>query len=122
MLQSQATRSRDRSEKTGLAFRKEPQYLSGGQLFLLSKTLMDNDSFKFNTYTKVPNHLIEALLDYHFNATEHKIFLFIARLTYDWNKEKAFISYVSLSKRLKVDLRYIKRLVKRLKDEWVPLV
>jgi len=83
---------------------------------------MDNDPFKFNTYTKVPNHLIEAILDYHFNATEHNIILFIARLTYGWNREKAFISYVSLSRRLKVDLRYIKRLVKRLKDERVIVI
>ncbi len=83
---------------------------------------MDNDSFKFNTYTKVPNSLIEALLDYHLNATEHKIVLFIARMTYGWNREKALISYTSLSKRLKVDLRYIKRLVKSLKDDRVIII
>ena len=83
---------------------------------------MDNDSFKFNTYTKVPNNLIEALLDYHLNATEYKIVLFIARMTYGWNREKALISYTSLSKRLKVDLRYIKRLVKSLKDDRVIII
>ena len=83
---------------------------------------MDNDSFKFNTYTKVPNHLIEALLDYHFNATEYKIILLIARLTCGWNREKAFISYLGLSRRLHVDLRYIKRLVKRLKSERVIII
>lgn len=83
---------------------------------------MDNDSFKFNTYTKVPNHLIEALLDYHLNATEYKIVLFIARMTCGWNREKALISYTSLSKRLKVDLRYIKRLVKSLKDDRVIII
>lgn len=83
---------------------------------------MNNDSFKFDTYTKVPNSLIEALLDYPFNATEHKIVLFIARMTCGWNREKALISYLSLSRRLKVDLRYIKRLVKRLKDGRVIII
>ncbi|MBM3244212.1 MAG: replication protein [Candidatus Omnitrophica bacterium] len=77
---------------------------------------MDNNFLKFDPYTKVPNDLIETLLDYHFNSTEQRIILFIIRMTCGWNREKAPISYVSLSRRLKVDLRYIKRLIKRLRD------
>ncbi len=83
---------------------------------------MNSDSFKLNTYSKVPNCLIKAILDYPFNATEHKIILFIVRMTCGWNREKAFISYITLSRSLKVDLRYIKRLIKKLKLNQVIII
>lgn len=84
---------------------------------------MDNGSFKLEeTYTKVPNCLIEAMMNYRFNLTEHKIIWFIIRKTYGWNKDLAFISYGTLAKRLGCDVRYIKRLIKRLKNNQVILI
>lgn len=84
---------------------------------------MDNGFFKLeDTYTRVPNCLIEAIMDYRFNVTEHNIIWFIIRMTYGWNREKASISYGVLSRRLNSDIRYIKRLIKRLKNNQVILI
>lgn len=84
---------------------------------------MANGFFKReDTYTKVPNYLIEAIMNYGFNTTEHNIIWFIIRLTYGWNREKALISYGALSKKLGCDIRYIKRLIKRLKNNQVILI
>ncbi|MGD0336044.1 MAG: replication protein [Candidatus Omnitrophota bacterium] len=65
-------------------------------------------------YTKIANELLDALIKYPFNGSELRILLAVIRNTYGWKKTKDVIPFSQLSKCTHIDLRYIKRLIKRL--------
>lgn len=55
---------------------------------------MGKDFFRLEAaYTRVPNNLIEAIISYPFNATEHKVVWFVIWMSYGWNSDMTFISY-----------------------------
>ncbi len=72
-----------------------------------------------NGHTRIANELLEAIVKYPFCATELKMVLFIIRKTYGWKKKKAIISYGAMARQLKVDMRYIKRLMIKLAQDKV---
>lgn len=65
----------------------------------------------------IANELLEALVSYPFCATELRIVLFVIRKTYGWKKKKAFISCGMISRELKADIRFCKRLMRRLVED-----
>lgn len=66
-------------------------------------------------YTRIANELLDAIIEYSFSCGELKIILFIIRKTYGWQKNKSPISNGLIAKRLKMDVRYIKRRINKLK-------
>lgn len=67
-----------------------------------------------NGHTRISNELLEAIIKYHFCATELNIIWFIARNTYGWQRKEAIISYGMIAKGIDADIRYVKRMVNRL--------
>ena len=67
-----------------------------------------------NGYTRIANELFEAIIEYPFTCAELRIILFIIRRTYGWKTSKSFISYGSVAKKLRVDIRYVKRRINKL--------
>ena len=72
-----------------------------------------------NGHTRIANELLEEIVKYPFCATELKIVLFIIRKTYGWRRKKVIVSYGVISKSVKGDIRYIKRLINRLIEDRV---
>jgi len=67
-----------------------------------------------NGYTKIANELLEAMARYPFNGTESRVLRIIVRKTYGWGKIKDVIPYSQISKFTDLDLRYVKKIIKRL--------
>ncbi len=65
-------------------------------------------------YTKVANELLDALIKYPFSGSELRILLFVIRKTYGWEKTKDVIPFSQISRATNLDLRYVKRIIKRL--------
>jgi len=67
-----------------------------------------------NGYTRIVNELFEAIIEYPFTCTELRIILFVIRRTYGWKTNKTFISYGSVARKLRIDIRYVKRQINKL--------
>jgi phage replication O-like protein O len=67
-----------------------------------------------NGYTRIANELFEAIIEYPFTCAELKMILFIIRRTYGWRTSKSFISYGSIARKLRMDIRYVKRRINKL--------
>jgi len=67
-----------------------------------------------NGYTRIANELFEAIIEYPFTCAELRIILFIIRRTYGWKTSKSFISYGSIARKLRTDIRYVKRRINKL--------
>ena len=67
-----------------------------------------------NGYTRIANELFEAITEYPFTCAELKMVLFIIRRTYGWRTSKSFISYGSIARKLRMDIRYVKRRINKL--------
>ena len=65
-------------------------------------------------YTKVANELLGAFMMCPFNGSEFRVLLTVLRKTYGWNKTMDFISFSQISRASNLDLRYVKRIIKRL--------
>lgn len=69
---------------------------------------------KENTFTQVPNNLLEALCRVKLSANKKEIVLVILRYTYGYHKDSAQISYLGFSKLTGLGRRYCIKLVKNL--------
>ena len=49
-------------------------------------------------YTKIPNELLEAILEYRFTAAQLIVLLYVIRKTYGWNKHMDSISISKIAK------------------------
>ena len=67
-----------------------------------------------NGYTKIANELLEAMAKYPFNGSESRVLRIVIRKTYGWGKIKDIIPYSQISNATNLDLRYVKRIIKRL--------
>ncbi len=67
-----------------------------------------------NGYTRIANELFEAIIEYPFTCAELRIILLIIRRTYGWKTSKSYISYGSVARKLRMDIRYIKRRINEL--------
>ena len=67
-----------------------------------------------NGYTRIANELFEAIIEYPFTCAELRIILLVIRRTYGWKTSKSFISYGSVARKLRMDIRYIKRRINKL--------
>ena len=67
-----------------------------------------------NGYTRIANELFEAIIEYPFTCAELRIILLIIRRTYGWKTSKSYISYGSVARKLRTDIRYIKRRINKL--------
>ena len=67
-----------------------------------------------NGYTRIANELFEAIIEYPFTCAELRIILLIIRRTYGWRTSKSYISYGSVARKLRMDIRYIKRRINKL--------
>ena len=67
-----------------------------------------------NGYTRIANELFEAIIEYPFTCAELRIILLVIRRTYGWKTSKSFISYGSVARKLRIDIRYIKRRITKL--------
>ena len=67
-----------------------------------------------NGYTRIANELFEAIIEYPFTCAELRIILLVIRRTYGWKTTKSFISYGSVARKLKMDIRYVKRRINKL--------
>ena len=76
---------------------------------------MDN----YNSYTRFPNSLLEAMLLHDFTASELVVMLYVARKTYGWGKQTDTISVRKLAADTGHDLRGMQRTVKKLQDKKV---
>lgn len=74
-----------------------------------------------NGYTRIANELFEAIIEYPFTCAELRIILLIIRRTYGWKMSKSYISYGSVARKLRMDIRYIKRRINKLIFESVLL-
>lgn len=67
-----------------------------------------------NGYTRIANELFEAIIEYPFTCAELRIILLVIRRTYGWKTNKSFISYGSVARKLRMDIRYVKRRINKL--------
>ena len=67
-----------------------------------------------NGYTRIANELFEAIIEYSFTCAELRIILLVIRRTYGWKTSKSFISYGSVARKLRMDIRYVKRRINKL--------
>ena len=67
-----------------------------------------------NGYTRIANELLEAIIEYPFTCAELRIILLVIRRTYGWKTSKSFISYGSVARKLRTDIRYVKRRINKL--------
>ncbi len=65
-------------------------------------------------HTRIANELLESIIVYPFTAAQLKVVLVVIRRTYGWRKKKTQISYGTLSSLTRLNMRYIKRIVKNL--------
>jgi len=67
-----------------------------------------------NGYIRIANELFDALRRYPFNGVELRILITVMEKTYGWRKKKELIPFSHISKSTGIDLRYVKKIVKRL--------
>ena len=66
------------------------------------------------TYTKFPNHLLEAILKAGLSLTEFKIFLIVMRFTYGYHVESEELSVGTMAKYLECDKGSISKAVNKM--------
>lgn len=67
-----------------------------------------------NGYTRLANELFETIIEYPFTCAELRIILLVIRRTYGWKTSKSYISYGSVARKLRIDIRYVKRRINKL--------
>ena len=67
-----------------------------------------------NGYTRIANELMIAIVKYPFTAAELRIVWLVIQWTYGYRRKKSYISHGSLAKELRIDIRYVKRKIKKL--------
>lgn len=67
-----------------------------------------------NGYTRIANELMKAIITYPFTAAEMRIVWLVIRWTYGYGRKKSYISYGSVARELGLDIRYVKRKMKKL--------
>lgn len=58
--------------------------------------------------------MFEAIIEYPFTCAELKIVLLVIRRTYGWKQNRAYMSYGSIARKLRMDIRYVKRRISKL--------
>ncbi|MBI5346389.1 MAG: replication protein [Chlamydiae bacterium] len=72
-----------------------------------------------NGYIRIANELFSALKQYPFNGAELRILIAIMEKTYGWRKKKELIPFSQISKATGINLRYVKKIIKRLARDGV---
>ena len=72
-----------------------------------------------NGYTRIANELMEEMGRYRFSGAEFNILWIVLRLTYGWKRKEEEISFSKLVYFTELDLRHVKRIVKRLVQDKV---
>lgn len=65
-------------------------------------------------YVRIANELYDAIVAYPFTAAELKVLLYVMRRTYGWNRKSASITAKSISNATGLDMRYVKKVVRKL--------
>lgn len=89
-----------------------------------SPFLFAMESFKANPqlengYIRIANELFGVLKKCPFNGAEFRILIVIMEKTYGWRKKKDVIPLSQISNSTGINLRYVKKIVKRLVQEGV---
>jgi phage replication O-like protein O len=72
-----------------------------------------------NGYVRIANELMEEMGRYRFSGAEFNILWVVLRLTYGYQQKEREISFSGLAKLTELDLRHVKRVVKRLVQDKV---
>lgn len=62
-------------------------------------------------FVRIPNDLLEVMIDSPFSASEFKIMWIVIRKTYGWNKENDLIPFSQFARFANLNLRYVKKIV-----------
>jgi phage replication O-like protein O len=88
-------------------------------LFLLSMDELRASPQLENGYARIANELMEEMGRYRFSGAEFNVLWIVLRLTYGWKRKEEEISFSKLVYFTELDLRHVKRIVKRLVQDKV---